>query len=120
MALPVNKVRGIGPKTVAYLATRKIKTVEQLLSSKLEILANAPGIGPARAEAAFNAAAEILAANSLENTDTPVSSEKANKPKKKDKNKDKPKGKKNKEKNKKDGKGKKEKKKNKKDKKKNK
>ena len=113
MAIPVKNVRGIGPKTVAYLATKKIKTVEQLLKSNRDILASAPGIGPARAEAALIEAANLMTsatpAGKAERTGNKSTNAKRKDKKKKDKKKDK--DKKN---NKKDKKGKKDKKKDKK------
>lgn len=100
MAIPVKNVRGIGPKTVEYLATKKIKTVEQLLNSKIEVLAGAPGIGVVRAEAAMKAAEKLSgAAPTATDNQKPAKDKKDKKTKdrgKKDKKKDKKKNRKNK------------------------
>ncbi len=102
MAIPVKTVRGIGPKTVAYLATKKIKTAEQLLKNNIDLLAAAPGIGPVRAEAAMKDAANLVAATAStgkpEKTGNKPTAGKRKDKKQKDrkKNKDKKKDKKNK------------------------
>ncbi|MEQ8288234.1 MAG: helix-hairpin-helix domain-containing protein [Gammaproteobacteria bacterium] len=89
MAIPVKNVRGIGPKTVEYLATKKITTVEQLLSSKVEVLASAPGIGVVRAEAAMKEAARLSGNTPATGTTKTVSSSKQQQDKKEKKKKDK-------------------------------
>lgn len=111
MAIPVNKVTGIGPKTAEYLATKKIKTVEQLLKNNIDVLASAPGIGPVRAEAAIKEANKLL--GSAPATGSAVNTKQKGKKEKGKARKDK---KKDKKKNKKDKKGKKDKKKDKKNK----
>lgn len=118
MAIPVSRVRGIGPKTVEYLASKKITTVDALLKSGETVLAEAPGFGAARAEQAMAAARELVGSSASADVSVPAESKKSaddKKKQKKDKKKKEPKEKKDKKKD-----SKKDKKKDKKDKKKNK
>lgn len=105
MTTPVNKVNGIGPKTVEYLKAKKITTVEGLVKRGASVLEAAPGFSVGRAENTINAANALLSGSPVQKTAKPVStvkgkSEKKVKKEKKDKKKDK-KGKKEKKKDKK-------------------
>ena len=119
MTTPVNKVTGVGPKTVEYLKTRRITTAEALVKRGISVLEAAPGFSPGRAANVIEAANQLLSGEPVVvKTAKPATKAKAEKPAKKEKNKkDKKKDKKNKKDKKKDKKGKKEKKKNKKNKK---
>ena len=115
MTTPVNRVTGVGPKTVEYLKKRRITTVEALIKRGPSVLDEAPGFSPGRAANVIEAANKLLRGGSVVvKTAKPVTKAKAEKPAKKEKNKKKKK--KNKDKKSKDKKGKKDKK-NKKDKK---
>ena len=64
MSIAVDKVSGVGPKTVAYLAERGIHSVQQLLDAGAEFLLHAPGFHENRARAVLANAAILLAADS--------------------------------------------------------
>lgn len=119
MTTPVNMVNGIGPKTVEFLKSRRITTVEALVKSGVSILETAPGFSPGRAANVLKVATAVLDGTYVPKTAKPktrvkAKSEKSGKKDKKDKKKDK---KSKDKKNKKDKKDKKDKKKNKKNKK---
>lgn len=64
MSIAIDKVSGVGPKTVAYLAERGIHSVQQLLDGGAELLVHAPGFHENRARAVLANAAMLLAADS--------------------------------------------------------
>lgn len=60
MTTPVNKVTGVGPKTVEYLKERRITTAEALVKHGTSVLETAPGFSPGRAENVIHAANKLL------------------------------------------------------------
>ena len=99
MTTPVIKVNGIGPKTAAYLKTKRVTTAERLITYGVDNLAKAPGIGLARAQTAIDNAKQLLGQTQTKSatvTKATVKKKVKNKDKKEKKDKDKKKNKKNK------------------------
>lgn len=61
MSLAIEKITGLGPKTVAYLAERGIRSAQQLLDEGADILLQAPGFYPGRARTVLANAAMLVA-----------------------------------------------------------
>jgi len=91
MTIPLNRVTGIGPKTVAYLKDKGVTTLDALLLAGPAVLAEAPGFGQARADRVMDAAKSLTEQGSSPETPS------VKKDKKKEEGKKKGKGKKKKE-----------------------
>ncbi len=97
MTTPVNKVNGIGPKTVEFLKTKRITTVETLIKRGAAILETAPGFSSGRAANAISEANALLSGTPVQKTaksagkvkTSPEKSAKKEKKGKKEKKKDK-------------------------------
>ena len=88
MTTPVNKVTGVGPKTVEYLKRRRITTAEALVKRGISVLESAPGFSPGRAANVIEAANKLLQGEPVMiKTAKPVKKTKTEKPAKKEKNK---------------------------------
>lgn len=88
MTTPVDKVTGVGPKTVEYLKRRRITTAEALVKRGTSVLETAPGFSPGRAVNVIEAANQLLSRGSVVvKTAKPTTKAKAEKPEKKEKDK---------------------------------
>lgn len=87
MTTPVNKVAGVGPKTVEYLKRRRITTAEALVKRGTSALETAPGFSFGRAATVIEAANRLLSGEPRVKTAKPTTKVKAEKPAKKEKGK---------------------------------
>lgn len=85
MAIPVSRVKGVGPNTAEYLLGKGVATVEALISSGYQVLVTAPGFGEGRARNVLQAASALLNEHEQGSmaTDEQVKIKKAKKKKKK-------------------------------------
>lgn len=64
MTTPVEKARGIGPKTAEFLKKHRITTIEGLVQRGTKVLAQAQGFNEARAMTIINDAAKLISGSS--------------------------------------------------------